>query len=308
MDRQKRKEKIRQTAREYLAITFGILLVAIGVYFFKFPNRISTGGVTGLAIVLGQIFPSVSQSNFVLIFNLFFLILGFAVLGRDFGFKTVYGSLLLSGLLELFDLIMKVSNAPAGFLPLTVTASDPAGEPVLELFFAVAFPAAGAAILFFNHGSSGGTDIVAMIIHKYTSIDSGKALLISDIVLVLVTFWNFTEGRFDPKVGLLSLAGLIAKAVAVDVMIAGINQSKYHLIITTHREEVEEYIIKKLKRGATVWKCEGAYTHGEEYALVAVMNRAQSYHFRRFIKEIDPRSFVIVTNSSDILGKGFRQV
>ncbi|MBQ9467908.1 MAG: YitT family protein [Clostridia bacterium] len=308
MNKSKRASAVRETVKEYAAISFGILLVAIGVYFFKFPNRISTGGVTGIAVVLAQIFPAVSQSDFVLIFNIFFLILGFAVLGRDFGFKTVYGSLLLSGFLELFDLIMHAAGAPADLLPLTVTAANPAGEPVLELFFAVAFPAAGAAILFYNHGSSGGTDIVAMIIHKYTSVDSGKALLLSDLVLVLFTFWDFEKGEFAATVGLLSLAGLVAKAVAVDVMIAGINQSKYHMIITTHREEVEAYITKKLKRGATVWRCEGAYTHGEEYALVAVMSRAQSYLFRRFIKQIDPKSFVIVTNSSDILGKGFKQV
>lgn len=308
MDKQCKSVQTKKLLKEYAVISFGILLVAIGVFFFKFPNNISTGGVTGLAIVLNQIFPVLSASNFVLIFNMAFLILGFVVLGKDFGFKTVYGSLLLSGLLELFDLLMEVLQAPADLLPLTATAQNPTGEPVLELFFAVAFPAAGAAILFYNHGSSGGTDIVAMIIHKYTSLDSGKALLLSDTVLVLLTFYNFEAHALSFTTGLLSLAGLVAKALMVDGMIAGINRSKYHMIFTTHREEVENYIINTLKRSATVWRCEGAYTHGEEYAFVAVMNPIQSFHFRKYIKQIDPKAFVIITNSSDIVGKGFKEI
>ena len=304
----KQKKPLRKVLGEYAVITFGILLVAIGVYFFKFPSGISTGGVTGLAVVLNQIFPAMSASNFVTIFNLFFLVLGFAVLGKDFGVKTVYGSLLLSGFLELFDLLMRVFEAPANCLPLTVTAENPAGEPMLELFFAVAFPAAGSAILFYNHASSGGTDIVAMIIHKYTSIDSGKALLISDFVLVLLTFYNFDKKAVVWTTGLLSLTGLLAKSLVIDGMIAGINQSKYHLVITTHKEEVEAYITKNLKRSATSWACEGAYTHNPEYAVVAVMNRVQSYHFRHYVKSVDPKAFIIVTNSSDIVGKGFKQI
>ena len=302
------KKKVWDVVKEYAVISFGILLVAIGVFFFKFPNNISTGGVTGLAVVLNQIFPAVSASNFVTIFNTVFLVIGFLFLGKESGIKTVYGSFLLSGFLELFDLIFKWSNVPKDFLPLTVTPSNPNGEPVLELFFAVLFPAVGAAILFYHHASSGGTDIVAMIIHKYTNIDSGKGLLIADVVLVLLTFYNFDRYEIAWTTGLLSMAGLIAKSLVVDGVIESINQSKYFLIITTHREEVEKYVIEKLKRSATSWKCEGAYSHREEYALVTVMTRVQGYHLRRYIKSIDPKSFVIVTNSSDILGKGFKEV
>ncbi len=300
--------RAKEILREYAMITFGIFLVAVGVYFFKFPNNISTGGVTGLAVVLNQIFPAVSASNFVSIFNVFFLILGFAVLGRNFGVKTVYGSLLLSLFLELFDLIFKFCNVPATFLPLTVTQANPTGEPVLELFFAVAIPAVGTAILFYNGGSSGGTDILAMIIRKYTNMDSGRALLISDVLLVLLTFYSFETMSMAWTTGLLSMAGLVCKSLVVDNVVEDINRSKYFLIVTTHRAEVEEYITKNLKRGATTWQCEGAYTHGEEYALITVMSRYQGYHLRRFIKTIDPKAFVIVTNSSDIVGKGFKEI
>lgn len=299
------KPTVKERIKEYLIITFGVFLVAVGVYFFKFPNNISTGGVTGLAVVLAQVLP-LSASNVVTIFNALFLVVGFIVLGKEFGIKTVYGSTLLSVFLELFDLI----PMPDGTLPITVTDANPNGEPMLELLFAVAFPALGAAILFFNKASTGGTDIVAMIIHKYTSLDSGKALMVADFVLVLLTFLQFKESgvTINWTTGLLSVAGTVLKSLVVDNAIESINQSKYFLVITTKKEEVEQYIIGKLNRSATTWECEGAYSHKHEYAIVTVMNRYQGYQLRQYIKSIDPTSFVIVTNSSDIIGKGFKQV
>ena len=303
------KPTVKDRIKEYLIITFGVFLVAVGVYFFKFPNNISTGGVTGLAVVLAQVLP-LSASNVVTIFNALFLVIGFIVLGKEFGIKTVYGSTLLSVFLELFDLLFKLFSVPEGTLPITVTESNPSGEPVLELLFAVAFPAVGAAILFFNKASTGGTDVVAMIIHKYTSLDSGKALFAADIVLVLLTFLNFKDGgvAISWTTGLLSVAGTILKSLVVDNVIESINQSKYFLVITSNKEDVERYIIEKLQRSATSWECVGAYTQKQSYAIVTVMNRYQGYQLRQYIKSIDPTSFVIVTNSSDIIGKGFKQV
>lgn len=300
-----KKPKLKDYLKEYLIITFGVLLVAIGVYFFKFPNNISTGGVTGLAVVLAQVLP-LSASNIVTIANAVFLVVGFIVLGKEFGFKTFYGSALLSIFLEVFDLI----PIPEGTLPITVTEANPNGEPMLELLFAVAFPAVGAAILFYNKASTGGTDIVAMIIHKYTSLDSGKGLLVADFVLVLLTFLQFKDGEVSVSwiTGLLSVAGTILKSLVVDNVIESINQSKYFLVITTKKEEVEQYIITKLNRSATHWECKGAYSQRSEYAIVTVMSRYQGYQLRHYIKSIDPTAFVIITNSSDIIGKGFRQV
>lgn len=304
----KENHRVWETVKEYGIISFGVLMVAIGVYFFKFPNNISTGGVTGLAVVLNQVYDGISAANYVTIFNMVFLAVGFLVLGKEFGIKTVYGSFLLSGLLELFDLLFKLFEVPANALPLTVTPENPAGEPVLELFFAVAFPAIGAAILFYNHASTGGTDVVAMIIHKFTSIDSGKALMMADIILVLLTFYNFNTHSIVWTTGLLSLTGMVLKDLVVDNVIENINQSKYFLVITTHREEVERYITGELGRTATAWECEGAFSHTREFALVTVMSRYQGYRLRRYIKTVDKKAFVIVTNSSDIMGKGFRQV
>ena len=293
------KKKISLFAKEYSVITFGVFLVAVGVYFFKFPSNISTGGITGLAIVLNQLVPGLTAANFVTIFNMGFLVLGFVILGKEFGVKTAYGSIMLSVFLEVFDLL----PIPAGFLPMT-------DEPVLELFYAVLFPALGAAILFYYRASTGGTDIVAMIVRKYTNLDCGTALLVTDIVLVLLTFLNFSgeSVTINYVTGMLSIAGLIAKTMVVDKAISSINRSKHFMVVTTHREEVEKYITEVLNRSATTWECEGAYSHRKEYAMISVMNRSQANKLRNYLKSIDPHSFVIVTNTSDIIGKGFKQV
>ncbi|MBE6639174.1 MAG: YitT family protein [Ruminococcaceae bacterium] len=290
------KNKVLTILKEYSVITFGIFLVAVGAYFFKFPSNISTGGVTGLAVVLNQAFPVLTASNYVTIFNTVFLVMGFIVLGKDFGIKTAYGSIMLTVFLELFDLF------PLPFaLPLT-------NEPVLELFFAVLLPGLGSAILFFYHGSSGGTDIVAMIIRKYINMDCGTALLLADTVLVLLTFYDFNTHSAAYLTGLLSIAGLITKTLVVDSAIDSINRSKHFVVVTTHREEVERFITETLRRSATTWECEGAYSHNKEYAMISVMNRSQANRLRNYLKKIDPNSFVIVTNTSDIIGKGFKQV
>lgn len=294
----KLKSKLPGILKEYSIISFGVLLVAIGVHFFKFPNNISTGGVTGIAVVLNQIVPFLSASNIVTILNALLLVVGFIFLGKEFGIKTVYGSTLLSVILELFDLLDK-------FLPFTLPMTD---QPVLEMLYAVIFPAAGAAVLFFHHASTGGTDIVAMIIRKYVNLDSGKALLCADIIFVLLTFYNFELHQLSLETGLLSLLGLLLKSLVVDNLLENLNQSKNFMIITSKREMVEEYIKNTLNRSATTWECEGSYSHKREFAIVSVMNRYQAFRLRSYIKSIDPQAFIIITSTSDIIGKGFREI
>ncbi|MBE6542972.1 MAG: YitT family protein [Ruminococcaceae bacterium] len=289
------KGKIGSIVKEYLIITFGILLVAIGAHFFKFPNAISTGGVTGIAVVLHQIIPFLSATNIVTILNVVLIIIGFIFLGKDFGIKTVYGSIILSVMLEILDVVVPMSA------PLT-------NEPFLEMIYAVAFPAAGSAILFYSGGSSGGTDIVAMIVRKWVNLDSGKALLATDIIFVLLTFYNFETRSLSMLTGLLSLLGLLLKSLVVDNLLESLNQSKKFLVITSHRDVVEEFIKNDLNRSTTTWECEGSYTHTRAYAMISVMNRYQAFRLRSFIKKVDPQAFIIITSTSDIIGKGFREI
>ena len=164
-------KKQKGTAREWLMITAGILIMTAGIYFFKFPNHFSTGGVTGISIVLGHYIPSMTPGTFVAVINAALLLLGFAVFGKSFGLKTVYASMLMSGLLRLLEIIC----------PMEAPMTD---QPLVELMFAVGLPAVGSAILFNVGASSGGTDIVAAMINKYRDISLGHALLITDLLII----------------------------------------------------------------------------------------------------------------------------
>lgn len=296
------KKSVGQIVKDYLIATVGVLITALGIYFFKFPNNICTGGVSGISVILTRFFPDFTPSLYMTGLNILLLIIGFFALGKDFGFKTVYGSLLLTGLLDLFDVIVPKSVFAVEVVRGGITLHTLTGDAGLELLWAVALPAIGSAILFYNHGSTGGTDILAMILRKHTSLDSGKALLSVDAIIVVAAFFCF-----DVTTGLVSLMGMFLKSVVVDNVIDGLGQSKKFMIVTTHREEVEKFITEELHRSATEWACEGVYSHEKKFAFIAVMNRLQSLRLRNYIRGIDPHAFIIVTNSSDIIGKGFHQ-
>ena len=279
--------KVKQFLTEYALLTLGTALVAMGTYFFKFPNHFSTGGVTGIAVILSSIFPSISSSLFASVINVAFLLLGFGVLNRGFGVRTVYCSLLFSGMLAGLEWLVPLSG------PLT-------DEKLLELFFGVILPALGSAILFNTQGSTGGTDILAMILKKFTSLDIGMALLYVDVLIA-----GSTLILIDIETGLFSLLGLVLKSVLVDSVIESLNRKKSFILVTSCPEEVCDFITHTLHRSATFWKGEGAYSHQDKWVVLTALSRAQAVTLRRHLKAIDPHAFMLITNSSEIFGKGF---
>lgn len=290
VEAQKPKLQLGKVIREYALLTLGTVVMVLGIYFFKFPNNFSTGGVTGLAVVLSKYLPSVSRADIVLVVNVALLGLGYAVFGKGFAGKTVYVSLLMSGLTWVLERVVPM-NAPM------------TSEPLLELIFAVALPAVGSAVLFNMDASSGGTDIVAMVLRKYTSLDIGKALMCSDLIITLMACV-----AFGMETGLFSILGLLMKSLMVDMVLENINTHKYFHIITTKPKEIEDYITGTLKRGATELHGEGAYTHEGRTVLLTVMKRHEAVLLRRYVKQIDPHAFVLIINTGEIVGKGFRGV
>lgn len=282
--------KPKSILKQYVVLTFGTLMMACGIYFFKFPNNFSTGGVSALSILLVPIFPQITAGQFMMFFNVLLLLVGLLVFGKGFTFKTIYCSLLLSVFTRLFEVVVPMDS------PFT-------NQKFLELVYAILFTAAGSAVLFNEGASSGGTDIVAMILKKFTRLDIGKALLVSDFVLAAAAIVVF-----GVETGLLSVFGLVMKAFVVDNVIDSINLSKCCVVVTDNGEKVCEYIHKTLRRGATVSRCQGSYTGKEKSMVTAVLNRDQAMKLKQYIKEEDPSAFSIITNSSDILGKGFRTV
>jgi uncharacterized membrane-anchored protein YitT (DUF2179 family) len=267
-------------------MSFGTLLVAIGVYFFKFPNNFSTGGVSGLAVILSKFVP-IPTATISSVINLLFLLLGFIFLNSGFSVKTIYCSLLFSALLQGFEWIF----------PMSAPFTD---QKMLELFFAVILPALGSAILFNMGSSTGGTDIAAMILKKFTALDIGRALLLVDVLIAASTLFIF-----DIETGLYCLLGLLLKSVLVDSVIESLNRRKSVMVITVKPEEVTDYIIHQLKRSATVWDATGAYTGTKHTVLLTALSPYQAVALRHYVKSIDATAFVLVTNSSEIFGKGF---
>jgi uncharacterized membrane-anchored protein YitT (DUF2179 family) len=270
-------------------ITIGVLLVVIGVYFFKFPNNFSIGGVTGIAIILSNLLGNVIGSGtIVLVVNLILLGLGYLLLGKSFGNKTAYGTILMSVSLQLLEIIAPLKG------PLT-------SEPLLELSFAVIFPAVGSAILFNIGSSTGGTDVIAMLLKKYTNLDIGYALLLTDFLLTIATFLIF-----DLTTGFLSILGLLIKTTLIDGVIENLNLNKYFTIICKDPKLICTFITQKLHRSATVFDAKGAFTDQDKKIILTVMSRAQAVQLRTFIRETDPEAFLLITNTSEIIGRGFR--
>lgn len=277
------------TLKDYCLITIGVLLVVAGVYFFKFPNNFSIGGVTGIAIILSKIIgPTISSGTIVLIINGFLLIIGYIFLGKSFGNRTAYGSILLSVSLRLLEIIVPMDQ------PFTK-------EPMLELSFAVMLPSVGAAILFNIGASTGGTDIIAMLLKKYTSTDIGRSLLLSDFFLTLTTFLVF-----DVQTGLFSILGLFLKSTLVDTVIENLNLNKYFTIVCENPKPICDYILKHVHRSATIFDAKGAFSEKDKKIILTVMNRSQAVHLRKFIKQAEPEAFILITNTSEIIGRGFR--
>ena len=283
------KEK-KAALREWLYITAGILIMTAGIYFFKFPNHFSTGGVTGIAIVLGHYVPSITPATLVTIINVALLALGFAVFGKTFGIRTVYASLLMSGTLQLLEIVCPMEA------PMT-------SQPLVELLFAVGLPAVGSAILFNLDASSGGTDILAMILRKYTALNIGIALLCSDIIITVSACF-----AFGMETGLFSILGLIIKSLFMDMVTDNLKTKKCFQIITSHPDPIERFIMEVLHRGATRLHGEGVYTHEGKTVLLTVVSRHEAVLLRNYIRKQDPAAFLIITSSTEIIGKGFRGI
>lgn len=283
-------ERVLRGIWSYIVITVGTLLVACGVYFFKFPNHFTVGGVSSLSVVLTHYFPQINESIFMAIANVLLLIVALIIFGKDFAIKTVYSSLLLSASTVAMEYIYPIEESLTG-------------DKFLDLLFTIGGIAIGSAILFSQEASSGGTDIIAMILKKFTSVNIGTALLMTDVVLVILG-----AIAFGIEIGLYSLCGLVIKSFIVDNVIDGFNLNKCFIIVTDKDVELCEFINNELHRGATVSMCTGSFTHDNKRMIITVLNRQQASQLKRFIKKTDPLAFSIITNSTDILGKGFRIV
>lgn len=281
--------KMKEKLKHFSLLTASTLIMAVGTYFFKFTNNFTFGGITGLAVLVADK-TSISASDFSFIVNMLLLVLGFVVLGKKFAAKTAYCSILLSVALSTLDRVCPMDH------PLT-------DQTMLELCFAIALPALGSAILFNIGSSSGGTDIIAMILKKYSSFDIGKALLVTDIMITVAGCFVF-----DIKTGLYSFLGLTIRSFMIDNFIEGFNLSKYFNVVCDEPEPICNFLVHELKRSATIVHAQGAFSGKDKYIVFTVLSRPQAVRLRNFIKENQPSAFMLISNTSEIIGKGFHSI
>ena len=280
------KSPVTKNLWEYAVVTVSTLIMVFGNYFFKFPNNFAFGGITGFSTIVSAL-TKLSASQFTFIANMILLVMGFIFIGKGFGLKTVYSSVLMSLALGAMD----------RWFPMGKPLTD---QPILELVFAVFLPAVGSALLFNIGASSGGTDIIAMIFKKYTSFNIGTMLLLVDCFSVLMAFVVF-----DVTTGLFSTLGLIGKSLMIDGVIENINLCKCFNIVCDNPEPICDFIIKELNRSATVYQAQGAFTHHRKTVMMTTMRRSQAVKLRNFIRQAEPTAFMLISNSSEIIGKGF---
>ena len=274
----------------FLILNLGLICTAAGISIFKTPNHFAIGGTSGVAILLADLFPRLNVGGAMFLINLLLVVLGLVFLGRGFTGATIYASAALSAYVALFEQLV----------PLSAPLTD---DTMLELIWAVILPAVGSALVFNIGASTGGTDIIAMILSKHSSLEIGKALLVSDFLITAATFW-----LFDVRTGLYCILGLLLKTFLVDIVIDGINSRKYVTVVSCKPDEIKSFILETLHRGATVSRAEGAFTHQPEQVITTALTRRQAVLLRNYIRKIDPHAFITMVNSSEIIGKGFREI
>lgn len=276
-----------RSLRQYGIITISITIMAVGIYFFKFPNNFCFGGVTGAATLVAKV-TTLSTGGFTMIANLVLLAVAWIAVDKTFALRTAYASILLSLLLMFFQWIY----------PMDKPLSD---EPILELLFAIALPAIGTALLFQTDASSGGTDILAMVLKKYAHLrDTGLALFLTDLVMIIAACFVF-----DIKTALYSFVGLTVKSFMIDDIIQSMTLCKSITIVCTDVEPIRNFIVQELHKGATILEARGGYTDKQKYVVLTTLTRRQAEQLRSYIHEKQLDAFLSVASTNEVFGKGF---
>ncbi len=272
--------------KEYFLITIGVTIGAFALEYFFFPLDIAAGGVSGLALAINQLID-INPSILIFIFNVILFALAFFLIGSSFGAKSIYATIMLSVMMWIFETF---------FNPQAIT-----NNYVLACIFGSAVLAFGTAITFYQDASTGGTSIVAKIINKYFHLPIGQGLLLADCTVTLLAIYSFGVEK-----GLFGLLSAILIGILVDKFIAGINPVKQVFIITNKEKLVVDFINIDIDRGCTILNAKGGYSKENMSVIYTVLNSKQFITLKHFIKENNPEAFLTVSESTEALGKGFK--
>lgn len=283
---------MKNKIKTYSTLLLGALFIAIGLYFFWAPSDLAAGGVSGLSIVVKALLPGIPIGIIIFGLDMVMFTIGFMILGKSFGARSLLCSLSVSVMMTIMEFIW------------------PNWKPISEdllilLLFGALFIAIGQAIVFNIGASSGGTDILAKVITKYTSFNIGTALMIADMVVVLLAM-----SIFGLEKGLYAALGVIITTNLIDYVISGLTIQKYVVIIPSSIDKVDlinDYILEKLERGATIYQAEGAYSKERKKVITTVIDRKEFIELRKQVHEIDALAFMTVQNLHEVIGEGFEK-
>ena len=273
--------KIRNTIKEFAIITIGTIIIGAGVYFFMLPSQVSVGSGAALAMVLSNFIP-LSVSAITLIMNVGLLIIGFLLIGPEFGIKTVYCSVLLPLILGVFERIFP------DFQSITQ-------EPILDVLCNILLVGIGLSILFPRNASSGGLDIVAKLMNKYLKIELGKAMAYSGMAVALSSALCY-----DSKTVVLSVLGTYFGGMLLDHFIFGVNIKRRVCVISKELDTIVDFVLHDLHSGATLDEIIGAYDKTPNMEMVTIVDKNEYRKLMDFIHKVDPKAFVTVYSVSDM--------
>ena len=273
--------KIRDTVKEFAIITVGTAIVAAAVFFFMLPSHVSVGSGAALAMVLSNFIP-LSVSTITLIMNIVLLIIGFLLVGPEFGIKTVYCAILMPLIMGVFEWIFP------DFQSITQ-------DPLLDVICYILIVGVGLSILFSHNASSGGLDIVAKIMNKYLKMDLGKAMSYSGIAVALTSALCY-----DSKIVVLSVLGTYFGGMVVDNMIFGINIKRRVCVISKELDNIVDFVLHELHSGATLNEIIGAYDKTPKKEMITIVDKHEYRLLMDYIRTVDPKAFVTVYAVSDM--------
>lgn len=279
---------MREKGKELIFITIGNLMVSAGMYFFLMPNNLATGGVNGLGLIINYYLPKLPVGSLMMIMNLILFAVGFLIIGKAFGAKTIYTSLELSGMIWIMEKLWPLSGSLVN-------------DMIIELIFGILMTGIGMGIIFYQNASTGGTDIIAKIINKIFHINMGLALLISDFTITLMA-----GATFGLRIGMYALLGVIINSFVIDSVIEGFNICKEVVVISSSGDKVKKYIMNELERGVTIYSANGGYTEETKEVITTVLDRREVIKLNKYIKGIDKDAFIIVRSVHEAIGEGFK--
>ena len=268
-------EKYWKIIKEYAIITIATTIVAAAVFFFLVPSHVSVGSISGLAIVITNFIP-LPVSALTMILNVGLLIVGFLLVGREFGVKTVYTSILLPAVMGILEKVFP-------------NLGSLMGDPFLDMICYVFFVSVGLAMLFNRNASSGGLDIVAKLMNKFLHMDLGSAMSVSGMLVAL------SSGLvYDAKIMILSVLGTYLNGIVLDHFIFGFDMKKRVCIVSQKEEAIRQFILHELRSGATLYEALGAYNLEPRREIITIVDKNEYAKLMSFIEREDPEAFVTV--------------